>query len=55
MVLIVLKSSRPVNDPFIALETKLDKAVFSFQIALVATINIFSSIDNINVVKLKDF
>ena len=31
----VLKPSRPVNDPFIALETKLGKAVFPFQVALV--------------------
>ena len=55
MALTVLKPSRPVNDPFVALETKLRKAVFPFQVALVVTINMFPSIGNIDAVKLKDF
>ncbi len=55
VTLTVLKPSRPVNDPFIALETKLGKAVFSFQVALMAMINMFLSIGNVDAVELKDF
>ena len=51
----VLKPSRPVNDPFIALETKLSKSVFPFQVALAATINIFPSIGDTDDVELKAF
>ena len=51
----VLQPSRPVNDPFIALETKLGKWVFPIQVALVATINIFPSIGDIDGLELKDF
>ena len=55
MALVVLKLFRPVNDPFVALETKLGKAIFPFQVALIATINMFLSIGNIDAIKLKDF
>lgn len=55
MTLIMLKLFKFVNDLFVALETKLDKVVFSFQIAFITTIYMFSSIDNIDIIKLKDF
>lgn len=39
MALIVPKPARPIGDPFVALKTKLGKAVFLYEIALMAAVN----------------
>jgi len=55
VALTVLKPSGPTGDPFVALKTKLGKAVFPFQLALVATVNMFPPIANTDAVESKDF
>lgn len=46
MALTVLKPSGPTGDPFVALQTKLGKAVFPFKVALVATVNMFPPVSS---------
>ena len=53
MALTVLKPSGPTGEPFVALKTKLGKAVFPFKVALVATVNMFPPISDIDAVKPK--
>jgi len=53
MALIMLKLSGPTGNPFVALKTELGKAVFSFKVAFVATVNMFLSIANTDAVKSK--
>jgi len=47
----MLKSFDSINDSFVALKIELDKVVFPFEIVFVTTINMFSSIANIDVVE----
>ncbi len=54
MTLTVLKSFDLTDDSFVTLKAQLDKVVSIFKIALVATINMFSSIDNTDAVKSKN-
>ncbi len=54
MTLTVLKSFDLTDDSFVALKAQLDKVVSIFKIVLVATINMFSSIDNTDAVKSKN-
>ena len=51
--LTVLKPSGSIGDPFVALETKLGKAVFLFEDALVAAVNMFPPISHVDAVKPK--
>ncbi|MCJ1427230.1 hypothetical protein MMC29_005133 [Sticta canariensis] len=53
VVLTVLKPSGPIGDPFVALKTKLGRAVFLFQDALLAAVNMFPPISDIDAVKSK--
>lgn len=55
MPLTEFKPSDRLDDPFVALKAKLDKAVLSFEISFVATVYMFPPIANIDAVKPKDF
>ena len=50
----MLKLSSRSGDPLVALKTKLGKAIFPFKVALIAIVNIFLLISNINPIKLKN-
>ena len=50
----VLKPSGRSGDPLVALKTKLGKAVFPFKIALMATVNMFPPISNVDPIKPKN-
>lgn len=50
----MLKSFNLIDDPFVALEIELDKAVFPFKVVFMVTINMLSSIAHINVIKSKN-
>jgi len=52
-MLIVLKLFDFTNNLFVALKIELDKVIFSFKIAFVTTINMFSSIVSTNVIESK--
>ena len=54
MILTMFKSFDRKNDSLVALKTKLDKVIFLLKVALMTTINIFSSINNVNFVKSKN-
>ena len=53
MELTVLKPSGSIGDPFVAMETKLGKAVFLFKDALAAAVNMFPPISDVDAVKPK--
>ena len=55
VALAVLKLSGPTGDSFVTLKTELSKAVFPFEVTLMATVNMFPPITNTYCVESKEF